>query len=265
MRQKIYQVDAFAQKVFEGNPAAVCILESWPEESWMQNIAMENNLAETAYVVPSGSVYEIRWFTPELEVDLCGHATLASAFVLFEYGDIQTDKIDFLSPRSGPLSVEKKEDGMLVLDFPADQMKPIEPYVELNKAIGKEPLESWKGKTDYMLIYKNQAEITSLEPDFLMLNKVEARGVIVTAPGDEVDFVSRFFAPKAGVNEDPVTGSAHTSLTPYWAQKMGKSSLTARQISRRGGNLVCENIEGRVKIGGYAALYLIGEITSWSD
>lgn len=228
----------------------------------MQNIAMENNLAETAFVVRAGSEYEIRWFTPELEVDLCGHATLASAFVLFEYSDVPSNKIEFLSPRSGPLSVEKKEDGMLILDFPADEMRPIEPYDELNTAIGKEPLESWKGKTDYMLIFGSQAEIASLEPDFLLLNTVEARGVIVTAPGDEVDFVSRFFAPKAGVNEDPVTGSAHTSLTPYWAHKLGKNSLTARQISKRGGNLICENKENRVKIGGYATLYLVGEITA---
>ena len=261
MKQKIYQVDAFAEQVFEGNPAAVCILDSWPEDDWMQKIAMENNLAETAFVVPNGEIFELRWFTPELEVDLCGHATLASAFVLFENDRVPSDTIEFLSPRSGPLHVSKTNEGMLILDFPADDVQTVAPNPELNTAMGKEPLETWKGKTDYMLVYRNQAEIKSLSPNFLMLDKVNARGVIATAAGDEVDFVSRFFAPQSGVNEDPVTGSAHTSLTPYWAQKLGKQRLTARQISKRGGNLICENTPPRVKIGGRAVLYLVGEIT----
>ena len=198
MKQLIYQVDAFAEKVFEGNPAAVCILNSWPGDEWMQKIAMENNLAETAFVVPNGSLFEIRWFTPELEVDLCGHATLASAYVLFEYGGVNSDKIEFLSPRSGPLGVEKREDGMLILDFPADEMKEVPAYPELNQAIGLEPLETWKGKTDYMMVYRSQEEIASISPDFLSLDKVNARGVIVTAPGDETDFVSRFFCTPIG-------------------------------------------------------------------
>lgn len=261
MKQTIYQVDAFAERIFEGNPAAVCILNTWPEDEWMQQIAMENNLAETAFVVPDGPIYEIRWFTPELEVDLCGHATLASAFILFEFGGVDSDKIEFMSPRSGPLSVEKKQDGMLVLDFPADEMNEESPFIELHQAIGKTPIETWKGKTDYMLVYRSQEEIASITPDFLSLDKVDARGVIVTAPGDKTDFVSRFFAPQSGVNEDPVTGSAHTSLTPYWAKKLGKNKLTARQISKRGGNLICENQPPRVKIGGKAVLYLTGEIT----
>ena len=256
----MYQVDAFAKKVFEGNPAAVCVLEHWPEDRLMQHIAMENNLAETAFVVPKGDQFEIRWFTPELEVDLCGHATLASAYVLFEQEGFSGNKIDFQSPRSGPLSVERSDDGLLVLDFPADQLNQVEPYEALNRAIGVEPVESWKGKTDYMLIYSSQEEIENINPNFLMLNDVRARGVIVTAPGRDVDFVSRFFAPQSGVNEDPVTGSAHTSLTPYWSDKLGKTNLTARQISPRGGNLLCEYAGPRVKIGGSAVLYLTGEI-----
>ena len=257
----MYQVDAFAEKVFEGNPAAVCILDSWPEDDWMQKIAMENNLAETAFVVPRHGIFELRWFTPELEVDLCGHATLASAFVLFENGIVTTDTIEFLSPRSGPLHVSKMDDGMLILDFPADELNKVTSYPELNNAMGRDPVETWKGKTDYMLVYGSQAEIESLNPNFLMLSQVNARGVIATAAGDEVDFVSRFFAPQSGVTEDPVTGSAHTTLTPYWAQKLGKEKLRARQISKRGGNLLCENTPPRVKIGGKAVLYLVGEIS----
>lgn len=257
----MYQVDAFAEKVFEGNPAAVCILDSWPEDDWMQKIAMENNLAETAYVVPKDGIFELRWFTPELEVDLCGHATLASAFVLFENNIVTTDTIEFLSPRSGPLHVSKMEDGMLILDFPADEVRKVPSYPELNQAMGREPLETWKGKTDYMLVYESQAEIESLNPNFLMLSQVDARGVIATAAGDEMDFVSRFFAPQSGVTEDPVTGSAHTTLTPYWAKKLNKQKLRARQISKRGGNLLCENTPPRVKIGGKAVLYLVGEIS----
>ncbi len=261
MKHKIYQVDAFAEKVFEGNPAAVCILDSWPEDDWMQNIAMENNLAETAFLVPKQGIYELRWFTPELEVDLCGHATLASAFVLFETGLVTEDHIEFYSPRSGKLLVEKGKDGWLIMDFPADNIEPIPEHQELINAVGKSPKESWKGKTDYLLVYESEEDIASLKPDFLALNKVEARGVIVTAPGDEVDFVSRFFAPQSGINEDPVTGSAHTSLTPYWSERLGKSELSARQISKRGGQLVCEHQAPRVKIRGKAVLYLVGEIT----
>ena len=258
----MYQVDAFAEKVFEGNPAAVCVLEGWPEDSWMQRIAMENNLAETAFLVPDGSQFEIRWFTPELEVDLCGHATLASAYVLFEEEGHLGNKIDFISPRSGPLSVEKSETGILILDFPADELEQVDTYHELNQAIGKEPIETWKGKTDYMLVYSSQEEIENIKPNFLMLNEVKARGVIVTAPGQEFDFVSRFFAPQSGINEDPVTGSAHTSLIPYWSEKLGKVNLSARQISPRGGNLVCQYQPPRVKIGGSAVLYLTGEINT---
>ena len=260
MGQKIYQVDAFAEKVFEGNPAAVCVLESWPDEDWMQKVAMENNLAETAFVVPNGDLFELRWFTPELEVDLCGHATLASAYVLFNHEGFGGNKIEFYSPRSGTLTVEKGDNGAMTLNFPADDVKQVADFDGLNKALGKAPLSSWKGKTDYMLVYKDQAEIESMKPDFLSLSQVEARGVIVTAPGRDKDFVSRFFAPQSGINEDPVTGSAHTTMIPYWANQLGKNTLRARQISARGGNLLCEHLGERVNITGTAVLYLVGEI-----
>ncbi|WP_297693337.1 PhzF family phenazine biosynthesis protein [uncultured Eudoraea sp.] len=260
MVQKLFQIDAFTDQLYSGNPAAVCILENWIDDSIMQNIARENNLAETAFAVKDGSQYIIRWFTPELEVDLCGHATLATAYVLFNYYDLNVSNIEFFSPRSGKLLVEKGENGLLILDFPTDDIKSIAPIQILNEAIGKNPVYTLKGKTDYLLIYSNQEEIEQLNPNFFLLNQLDARGVIVSAPGNEVDFVSRFFAPKCGVNEDPVTGSAHTSLIPYWSKVLGKSKLVARQLSKRGGDIYCEFLDTRVKIAGRAVPYLKGEI-----
>jgi len=260
MKLKLYQIDAFAEKLFEGNPAAVCVLEQWLDDSLMQQLAMENNLAETAFVVKEGSQYVIRWFTPELEVALCGHATLASAYVLFRYFEPEAEQLSFFSPRSGILSVAKGKDGLLTLDFPADPILEVPPIDALNKALGKQPLKSYKGKTDYLLVYENQADIEAMRPDFFLLDKVDARGIIVTAPGEKVDFVSRFFAPQSGISEDPVTGSAHTTLTPYWSEVLGKKKLFARQLSRRGGRLSCEYLGQRVKISGMAVQYLTGEI-----
>jgi len=260
MKQKVFQIDAFTDKVFSGNPAAVCILDHWLDEWLMQRIAMENNLAETAFVVRDGTRYQIRWFTPETEVDLCGHATLASAYVLFQYFDINSDTIEFYSPGSGKLSVEKGPDGYLTMDFPRDETIEIEGSREMVDAIGAVPVQSIKGKTDYLLIYSTQAEIEAMTPNFHLLNHIDCRGVIVSAPGDEVDFVSRFFAPQSGIPEDPVTGSAHTTLTPYWAKTLGKTKLTARQLSARGGDLLCEDMGKRIKISGKAVPYLIGEI-----
>ena len=241
-------------------PAAVCILENWIDDTIMQKIAMENNLAETAFAVRDGSQYIIRWFTPELEVDLCGHATLATAFVLFENYNLSVSSIEFFSPRSGKLLVEKGENGLLILDFPTDDIRSIESIQNLNEAIGKNPVYTLKGKTDYLLIYDNQEVIEQLKPNFFLLNQLDARGVIVSAPGDDVDFVSRFFAPQCGVNEDPVTGSAHTSLIPYWSKVLGKSTLVAKQLSKRGGDIYCEFLDKRVKIAGRAVPYLKGEI-----
>ena len=258
MKIKLYQVDAFTDKLFGGNPAGVCPLDDWLPEEVMQNIAFENNLAETAFFIINGADFELRWFTPVSEVDLCGHATLASAHVLFNHMDYNRDKIIFHS-RSGELTV-RKDNGKLVLNFPADIVKKIESPDDLIKAIGKNPLEAFKGKTDYMLVYSSQKEIEDISPDFEMIKKFKARGVIVTAKGNDVDFVSRFFAPEVGINEDPVTGSAHTTLTPYWAKVLGKKELTAMQLSKRKGNLNCKLINGRVEIAGYAVTYLEGSI-----
>lgn len=259
-KQKIYQVDAFASKVFQGNPAAVCVLESWLPDSLMQDIAMENNLSETAFLVKNEDHYEIRWFTPGVEVDLCGHATLASAFVLFSNLETKASRIRFHSPRSGELFVTRESDGELTLNFPADTMLPIDFIPGLNDAMGKTPISSLKGKTDIMLIYETQQDIESLDPNYFLMKEQDVRGVIATAPGDEVDFVSRFFAPQSGVDEDPVTGSAHTSLTPYWSAILNKKELTARQLSQRGGALKCRLDGDRVHISGYAVLYMEGEI-----
>lgn len=260
MKLTLYQIDAFADKPFKGNPAAVCILEEWLEDSLMQKIAMENNLAETAFVVNKDGKFEIRWFTPELEVDLCGHATLASAYVLFNIINIPDSTISFYSPRSGPLKVKKAAGGFMTMDFPADQLHEQPQLPELKEALGLSALKTFKGKTDYMLVFGSQKEIEQMQPDFLKLSKVDARGVIVTARGEQVDFVSRFFAPQSGIIEDPVTGSAHTSLTPYWSKTLGKTELTAKQLSKRSGDLQCEFLGDRVKITGQAVPYLIGEI-----
>jgi PhzF family phenazine biosynthesis protein len=258
MRIKFYQVDAFTDKLFGGNPAGVCPLEDWLPEEVMQNIAFENNLAETAFFVLNGTDYELKWFTPVSEVDLCGHATLASAHVLFEHLDYIKEKIVFHS-RSGELTV-RKEDEKLVLNFPADIFKKVEAPEDLINGIGKKPIETYKGKTDYLFVYGSQKDIEEINPDFNLIMKSKARGVIVTAKGDDVDFVSRFFAPEVGVNEDPVTGSAHTTLTPYWAGKLGKLELSAMQISKRRGKLNCRLIKDRVEIAGNAVTYLDGYI-----
>ena len=255
----IFQVDAFTSHLFGGNPAAVCLLDQWLDDLLMQSIAAENNLAETAFVVRNNDHFQIRWFTPTVEVDLCGHATLASACVIFNHTDFQLEEIIFDSPRSGELKV-KKDGRKLFLNFPADEFSRCENLPEITKGIGVSPLEVYKGKTDYMAVLASEEEVQNIEPDFVTIEKLDARGLIVTAPGNNVDFVSRFFGPQSGVNEDPVTGSAHTTLTPYWSQKLGKDTLIAKQISKRGGTLDCRFAGSRVFIGGEAQLYLTGEI-----
>ena len=259
---KIYQVDAFTDKIFSGNPAAVCMLDMWISDELMQAIANENNLAETAFVVPAGENFEIRWFTPTVEVDLCGHATLAAASVLFNIHHYPCSLIKFYSPRSGLLTVTKNDD-MLFLDFPTDKLEILKekesPAIE--KCIGTKPLELYKGKTDYIAIIEDENALRNLQPDLLEISQLKVRGLIVTAQGNKVDFVSRFFAPQSGINEDPVTGSAHTSLLPIWAKKMGKNKLIAHQLSTRGGQLVCEFKNDRCLIGGKARLFLTGELT----
>ncbi|HUQ67000.1 MAG TPA: PhzF family phenazine biosynthesis protein [Flavitalea sp.] len=260
MKIKFYQVDAFASKLFSGNPAGVCPLDEWLPDDVMQNIAMENNLAETSFFVKVNDNFHIRWFTPSVEVNLCGHATLASAAVLFYHEEYEGNMITFFSPRSGKLTVTK--DGhMLTLDFPADKFQQVELTPELIACFNFQPLEVYKGKTDYMLVFGSEDEVRKILPDLPSIIKIKARGIIITAAGKEVDFVSRFFAPQSGVNEDPVTGSAHTTLTPYWAQRTGKSELTAFQLSSRKGFLQCAYHRDRVKISGQAKTYLQGEIT----
>lgn len=256
---KLYQIDAFTDRLFGGNPAAVCPLDRWPEDRLLQQIAMENNLAETAFYVKRGDHYEIRWFTPAVEVDLCGHATLATAYVLFHHEGHTSEEICFQSPRSGPLSVSLKGD-LLSLNFPTDEFKTVPLFDWLTAGFDIEPKEAFQGKTDYMLVYESEAQVRDLKPDFGPISQLGGRGVIVTAPGEQSDFVSRFFAPQAGINEDPVTGSAHTTLTPYWAEKLGKNELKAIQLSERRGYLQCRLLGDRVEISGKAALYLIGEI-----
>lgn len=259
MKIPIYQVDAFTNERFKGNPAAVCPLDSWLPGAVMQNIAAENNLAETAFIVPAGDEYEIRWFTPTVEVDLCGHATLASAYVLFNELGFSGGQINFHSPRSGSLTVSRNG-SVLALNFPVDTLSelPLKPVFVIG--LSQAPVKVFKGKTDYLFIYDSEAEILALQPDFEALKAHSVRGIIVTAPGETTDFVSRFFGPACGVNEDPVTGSAHTTLTPYWSSVLGKTELTARQLSLRTGDLTCKLVEDRVEIAGEAVLYLRGEI-----
>lgn len=224
----------------------------------MQKIAMENNLAETAFYIREGSDFHIRWFTPIVEVDLCGHATLAAAHVLYEYENYGPGKIIFNS-RSGMLSV-KKENDLLTLDFPADSISEMELSTALTDGFNHKPVRAYKGKTDFMLVFESEEQIRTLEVDLGMIAPLKCRGVIATAPGKKVDFVSRFFAPQSGISEDPVTGSAHTLLTPYWARVLDKTELSAMQLSARGGRLWCTLAGDRTKISGEAKTYLIGHI-----
>jgi len=251
-----FEVDAFASKLFRGNPAGICPLEKWLDDALMQNIAAENNLSETAFFVPRGEDYDLRWFTPTTEVDLCGHATLAAAFIVFSELGFRDDAVRFHS-RSGPLTVFRSGD-LLTLDFPSRPPKPCQTLEALTHGLGKKPVEILKAR-DYFALFADAEDIRSLQPDFGVLGTLDEK-VIVTAPGKDCDFVSRFFAPTAGVNEDPVTGSAHCTLIPYWSQRLGKKKLFARQLSKRGGELFCEDAGERVKIGGKAVLYSRGEI-----
>jgi PhzF family phenazine biosynthesis protein len=258
MKISLYQVDAFSDHLFSGNPAAVCPLEEWLPDSTMQNIAMENNLAETAFFVKNGDQFAIRWFTPLVEVDLCGHATLASAHVIFNHLGWNRPSISFTS-RSGILTVTRKDD-MITLNFPSDGIHPAPLSEGLLASLNVKPVETYTGKTDFMIVLASQQEVELLDPDFGLMKKSGGRGVMVTAKGDEVDFVSRFFAPQVGVDEDPVTGSAHTTLTPYWSKQLGKSDLTAMQLSKRKGRLWCRYLGDRVEITGKATTYLTGQI-----
>lgn len=254
---KQFQVDAFASRTFEGNPAAVCPLDTWLDDATLQAIAEENNVSETAFFVPERKGYRLRWFTPVTEVDLCGHATLASAHTLFEHLGHASDSVTFHT-RSGELTVVRRGT-LLEMNFPLSTPQPCEAPAALLEGLGVVPVEV-RSAEDYFLVYPDESVVRNLRPDMNRLREIGLRGVIVTAPGTDVDFVSRFFAPKSGVGEDPVTGSAHCQLTPYWAKRLGKNQLQARQISRRGGSLICEQKDGRVLISGQAVTFMVGEI-----
>lgn len=258
MNIQIFQVDAFTNKIFKGNPAAVCPLQNWLPDELMQNIALENNLSETAFFVKKGNVFEIRWFTPTVEVDLCGHATLATAHVLFNHLDYKHDMI-FLKSKSGDLRVRKDEE-LLWLDFPAGFYEKVNIPAKLNEAIAGQPIEAGAARDYLMVVYETEEIIQNMQPDFNKLKKLPYHAIIVTAKGNKVDFVSRMFAPAIGIDEDPVTGSAHTVLTPYWSQNLKKVHLSANQISRRGGELHCIMSGDRVEIGGQAVTFFVGEI-----
>lgn len=257
MKLKQYQVDAFANRVFQGNPAAVVPLTSWLSDAVLQAIADENNLSETAFFVPSPKGFNLRWFTPRSEVDLCGHATLATAFVLFEHLDYAKPAITF-ETRSGDLIV-KHQGQLLVMDFPARPPVPCTPPDMLLKALGRPAVEVLAAD-DYVVVLEREEAVRSFEPDQTRLALLDLRGVVITAAGKEADFVSRFFAPKHGVPEDPVTGSSHCELTPYWAARLGRTDLKARQVSRRGGEILCQLNGDRVILSGSAVTFMVGEI-----
>lgn len=259
MNVPIWQVDAFADAVFAGNPAAVCVLEAWPEDRVLQAIAAENNLSETAFLVRSGAGFDLRWFTPTTEVALCGHATLAAAKVLFDLRGWKEPVLRFQTRKRGVLTVEKCGDSF-EMDFPALPAKPVAPPEGLEAALGAAPRQVLASAEDWLVVLDDEATVRGLKPDFAALEKFDCRCVVPTARGDEVDFTSRAFAPRYGIPEDPVTGSAHCTLAPYWAGVLGKQELRAVQVSARGGEVQCRVAGDRVKLAGQAAVYLAGMI-----
>ena len=254
-----FQVDAFAHRAFEGNPAAVCPLDDWLPDSLLQSIATENNLSETAFFVPAVSGFQLRWFTPVTEVDFCGHATLASAHVLFSALGHTEETVAF-DTRSGRLTVALDGGHLYSMNFPAQLPLQCEPSQLLVDGLGARPTEALAAD-DYLAVFESEEQVRSLSPDFSKLRKLDLRGVIATAPGDDVDFVSRFFAPGVGIDEDPVTGSAHCELAPYWSGRLGREHLRARQISDRGGEVLCEVSGSRVILRGAAVTFMQGQIT----
>lgn len=258
MKLTMYQVDAFADRVFEGNPAAVCPLETWPDDELLQSIATENNLSETAFFAPEEDAFRLRWFTPVREVDLCGHATLASAHVLFQHLGHSSPQVRFLS-RSGPLIVERATRGYR-MDFPCTPPKPTRAPDALIEGMRHGPAEILVAP-DYVAVYESEEAIRELDPDFGRLAELDTRGVLATAPGEKYDFVSRCFFPRYGIDEDPVTGSAHCAMAPYWSARLGKNELVARQISKRGGTVHCEVKGDRVLLTGNAVDFMKAEIT----
>lgn len=258
MNIPFYQVDAFTGQPFCGNPAAVCVFDSWPQNALLQAIAMENNLSETAFLVKQGNDYDLRWFTPTVEMDLCGHATLASAYVIFNFIETQLNRIAF-NTLSGILTVVRKGN-LLCMDFPSRPPMPCACPTDLLHGLGnKHPVETHRAEA-YLAVFENEDDVLALQPDAEYLKRLDLPYVIVTAKSTRVDFVSRVFGPRVGIAEDPVTGAAHCTLVPYWARKLGKESFHARQISKRGGDLFCELKEDRIEIAGSAVLFMQGEI-----
>jgi len=258
MKIRQFQVDAFAHCLFEGNPAAVCPLDDWLPDHLLQSIAAENNLSETAFFVRSARGFDLRWFTPVAEVDFCGHATLASAHVLFDALGHAEAAVAF-ETRSGRLTVEREGD-LYAMNFPAQPPRPCALPEVMVAGLGATPSEVLAAD-DYLAVFESEAQVRSLEPDFQNLRRLDLRGLIATAPGDDCDFVSRFFAPRLGIDEDPVTGSAHCELAPYWSGRLGRLRLRARQISKRGGEVICEMVDARVVLKGGAVTFMAGEIT----
>ncbi len=259
MQHKIYQVDAFTDGVFPGNPAAVCPLTEWLEDELLQQIALENNLAETAFYVKRGDEYQLRWFTPKVEVDLCEHATLAAAYVLFNYEQHTGTVIHFYSYRAGNIVVTRDKE-LLTLNFPAGTGEALASSVALTRSFDCFPVGAMKGKTDYVLLFENEDQVKNIKANLPQIAMLGGRGVIVTAKGHTVDFVSRFFEPLSGIDEDTVSGAAHTILTPYWAKELGKTALTAIQLSARRGYLQCKLLGDRVEISGQAKLFIKEEV-----
>jgi PhzF family phenazine biosynthesis protein len=259
LRVPLYQIDAFSDCVFGGNPAAVCVLPAWLHDDLMQKIAAENNLSETAFIVRHSDSYGLRWFTPTHEVDLCGHATLASAFVIFMHLEPERSEVSF-ETRSGQLTVYRADE-LLTMNFPAYQLTPVlDPPAALLAGLGAQPTAVFHALKNYYVIFDHEDEIRGLQPDMDMLKQLHPNGVSVTAEGVTTDFTSRYFAPSYGIPEDPVSGHPHCALTPYWAERLGKTRLSARQLSERGGDLLCELQGDRVLISGGAAEYLVGEV-----
>ncbi|MEZ6243623.1 MAG: PhzF family phenazine biosynthesis protein [Phycisphaerales bacterium] len=263
MKLKLLQIDAFTSAVFKGNPAAVVPLDAWLADETMQAIALENNLSETAFFVPSENAsadFHLRWFTPALEVALCGHATLASAHALWNHLGHAGDTLRFSTTRSGVLRVTRDDD-LIVLDFPAYTLEPADISTPLVRALGRQPTELFTAGPKLLAVFENKRDVIEMEPDFRAVADLGHLSVIVTAPGAKHDFVSRFFAPHAGIDEDPVTGSAHCALAPYWSQRLGRKELSAHQVSKRGGVLRCVDHGDRVHVAGHATTYLEGQIT----
>lgn len=258
MELDIYQVDAFANEAFSGNPAAVIPLYEWLSDDLMQKIAEENNLSETAFFVKKGEYFDLRWFTPESEVDLCGHATLASAYVIYNYLEYDDPAVVF-ETRSGRLFVDREGESYS-MDFPAWTVREIQVTERVSKALGVRPAELYMGERDMMAVFENENDVRTMAPDFRLVSQLDGMCMICTAPGLDYDFVSRTFVPEQGIPEDPVTGSAHCTLVPFWAARLGKAQLNAYQASRRGGILKCQNLGDRVKIAGSAVTYMRGTI-----